>query len=197
MEQDLIECKDENLGINDYFKLEYKNQDVKNKPEFKKCYKNAKEYINKRSKEFVQKEYNPNDDYRILIIEFCKKYMSYTICSIIDYSYCYAECNICKQNFCIGCLKELSHANYFHFNKSIFLKGYLKAFYLRIIYRRSKKSRANACYFIIHIIICLFITPLYLGLLSNFFGLSVYPKTTKEEEIYSIGPVFLASIYSI
>ena len=40
-------------------------------------------------------------------------------------------------------------------------------------------------------------TPLYLGLLSNYFGLSIHPKTTKEEEIYIIGPVFLAPIYSI
>ena len=32
MEQDLIERKDENLVMNDYFRLEYKNQDVKNKP---------------------------------------------------------------------------------------------------------------------------------------------------------------------
>ena len=36
MEQDLNEYKNENLGINDYFKLEFRNQDVKNNPEFKK-----------------------------------------------------------------------------------------------------------------------------------------------------------------
>jgi len=50
MELDLIEHKNENLGINDYFKLEYQNQDVKNKPEFKKWYKNSKEKIYKEVK---------------------------------------------------------------------------------------------------------------------------------------------------
>ena len=38
MELDLIEYQNENIGINGYFKLEYKNQDIKNKPEFKKWY---------------------------------------------------------------------------------------------------------------------------------------------------------------
>ena len=47
MEQDLIENKNANLGINDYFKLEYQNQDIKNKPKFKKWYTNAKDKVNK------------------------------------------------------------------------------------------------------------------------------------------------------
>ena len=111
MEQDLIECKTENLGIKDYYKSEYENQNIKNRPDFKKWYKNSKEYINKenlkRSKDFVQKEHNVGDDYRILTIAFCKKCMKYIICSINILSFCYAECKICKQTFCIGCLKEL------------------------------------------------------------------------------------------
>jgi len=187
MEQDLIEYKNENLGINDYFKLEYKNQDIKNKPEFKKWYTNAKEKINKenlkRGKDFIKKAYHVNDDYRILTIAFCKKCMSYTICSIIDYSYCYAECNICKQNFCIGCSKELNDVFYEHVNSSICLKGYLKAFYLRIIYRRSLIERTNICFYIMHIILCLFMTPLYLGFLSNVLGLMIHPNKNRKNEV--------------
>ncbi len=49
MEQYLIGYKSENLGIKDYFKLEYKKQNIKNKLEFKKQYKNSKEYINKEN----------------------------------------------------------------------------------------------------------------------------------------------------
>ena len=200
MEQDLMENKIENLGINDYFKFEYENQDVKNKPEFKKWYKNAKEKIHKenlkRSKEFLQKEYDPNDDYRILTIGFCKKCMSYIICSITDYSFCYVKCNICQQTFCIGCFQELSQDNYFLINDSTCLKGYLKAFYLRIIYRRSSYERTNACYFIMHIIICLFITPLYIGFLSNLVGLIIHPKKIRKVN-YSKRPMLYKLVYSI
>ena len=62
------------------------------------------------------------------------------------------------------------------------MKGYLKAFYLRIIYRRALIERTNACFFIIHIILCLFLTPLYLGFLSNLIGLITHPnKNTKYD----------------
>ena len=50
MDQDLIENKNGNLGINDYFKLEYQNQDIKIIPEFQKWYTNAKE-----KKKFIKK----------------------------------------------------------------------------------------------------------------------------------------------
>ncbi len=187
MEQDLIEYKNENIGINGYFKLEYKNQDVKNKPEFKKWYKNTKEYINKenlkRGKDFIKKTYRDINDDRILTIGFCMKCMSYIVCSINIFSYCYAECNICKKVFCIGCSKELNDLFYEHVNSSICLKGYLKALYLRIIYRRSAISKTNVCYFIMHIILCLFMTPLYLGFLSNAFGLMAHPNKNRKNEI--------------
>ena len=200
MEQDLIETKNENLGINDYYKLEYKNQDVKNKPEFKKGYKNAKEYIHKeklkRSKHDAEKGFDVNYDYRILTIVFCEKCMSYTIFSIMGYSYCYAECNICKDKFCIGCLKEISHTYDEDFNSSICLQGYLKAFYLRIIYRRIGVERTNACFFIMHILFCLFITPLYIGFLSHIIGLFIHPnKNRKKDQNESL--IQFIIIYSI
>jgi len=200
MEQDLIENKSGNLGINDYFKIEYQNQEVKNKPEFQKWYANAKEKIHKenikRSREFAQKGYGPNNDYRILTIGFCMKCMSYIICPIINCSFCYAECNICKQIFCIGCLQELNKANYSFLELSTCLQGYLKAFYQRIIYRRSSQGRTNVYYFIIHIIICLFMTPLYLGFISNFCGLLRHQKKIRIEN-YSMDTRYLMIVYSI
>ena len=104
MEQDLIESNNENLGLKDYFKPEYINQDVSNSPEFKKWYKNAKKYVEKenlkRSKDGTEKPFDVNYDYRILTIEFCMNCMSYTICSIKIYSFCYAVSNISKHSFC-------------------------------------------------------------------------------------------------
>ena len=183
MELDLIPCKNENLGVNEFFKLEYKNQDVKNKPEFKKWYKNTKEYINKenlkRSNVFMKPDFN-EEDYKILIIEFCRRCMSYTISSIHVNSFCYARCNKCKQNFCIGCLRDLNNSCCEDVNSSICLKGYLKGFYLRIIYRRSIITETNTCYIIMHIILCLFMTPLYLGFLSNFIGSMAHPNKNRE-----------------
>jgi len=149
MELDLIEYKNENFGANDCFKLEYHNQDVKNKPEFKKWYKNVKEKIYKenlkRGKDFI------HNDYRILTIGFCMKCTSYTICPIIDNSFCYAKCNICKQTFCIGCLKDLNRSCKEPPNASICLKGYLKTLYLRIIYRRAGFETTKLCFQIMHI----------------------------------------------
>ena len=154
MELDLIEYKNENLGINNYFKLEYQNQDVKNKQEFKKWYKNSKEKIHKenlkRGKDNCYYNYD-KDDYRILTIGFCMKCMSYTICPIIGNSFCYAKCNICKQTFCIGCLKELYRSCKEPVNASICLKSYLKTLYLRIIYRRSGYEKTKLCFQIMHI----------------------------------------------
>ena len=183
MEQDLIENNNENLGLKDYFKPEYINQDVSNSPEFKKWYKKAKEYIhNENLKRNNQKNFDVKKDYNILTIAYCNECKSYTICSIVMYSYCYSECQICKKTLCIGCSKELNHLNYSYINSSTCLKGYLKAFYLRIIYRRALIERTNACFFIIHIILCLFLTPLYLGFLSNLIGLITHPnKNTKYD----------------
>ena len=91
--------------------------------------------------------------------------------------------NICKQKFCIGCLKKLNDIFYEDANDSICLKGYLKAFYLRIIYRRSSRVRTNICFYIMHIILCLFMTPLYLGFLSHILGLMIHPNKNRKNEI--------------
>ena len=122
--------------------------------------------------------------------------MSYTIFTIINLFFCYAECNICKDKFCIGCLKEISHIYDEDYKTSLCLQGYLKAFYLRIIYRRIGVERTNLCYYIMHILFCLFITPLYIGFLSNFIGLFINPnKNRKMDQNESLIPFII--IYSI
>ena len=197
MELDLIEHKSENLGMNDYFKIEYQNQDVKNKPDFKKWYKNSKEKINKE---------NLNTNIGLLTIGFCMNCMSYTICSIMDYSYCFAICNKCKKTFCIGCLQD-NNSCFNIADMTICLKGFLKVFYLRIIYRRSDYETTKICFQIMHIFFCLFMTPLYLGFLSNMFGLYIHPNKNRRDDItrdnllysfiYSIGRGLLMFPYII
>ena len=173
MEQDLIYDKNENLGTNNYFKVTYFNQDVKNKPEFKKWYKNLKEEINKD---------NLERNRGLLTIGFCMNCISYTICSIMDFSYCYAICSICKKTFCVGCLQD-NNSCYNIADATICLKGFLKVFYLRIIYRRSQFEKAKISYQIMHIILCLFMTPLYLGFLSNMIGLFIHPNKNRRDDI--------------
>ena len=122
--------------------------------------------------------------------------MSYTICSIRIYSFCYAVCNLCKHSFCIGCLKELNNDNE-DVNSSTCLKGYLKAFYLRIIYRRSSIGKANICYYIMHIIFCLFMTPLFLGFLSIIIGFFKHPNKNRKHELIDNSMMPFLLIYSI
>ena len=186
MEQDLIYYKSENLGTNDRFKVEYFSQDVKNKPEFKKWYKNIKEEINKE---------NLERNRHLLTIGFCMNCMSYTICSIMDFSYCYAKCNIFKKTFCVGCLQD-NNSCFNIADATICLKGFLKVLYLRIIYRRSYNRRTKICFQIMHIIFCLFMTPLYLGFLSNIFGLYIHPNKNRKDDINKDNLLYQV-IYSI
>ena len=183
MERELINYKIENLGTNDFFKVEFINQDVMNKPEFKKWYENIKEVINKEN---LEREKD------LLTIGFCIGCMSYTICSIMDYSYCFVICNKCKKTFCVGCLQD-NNSCFNIADATICLKGFMKIFYLRIIYRRSDYERikyirsdyerTRICFQIMHIFFCLFMTPLYLGFLSNMFGLYVHPNKNRRDDI--------------
>ena len=177
MEQDLNEFKNDNFENNDCFKLEHKNQDVSNKEVFKKWYKSTKEYVKKenlrRSKDFVVNINRFSMDYRILTIEFCENCLSYTICSLgADFSN--VVCSKCKECFCIGCSRKLQKISQYRNEYTVCLKGYLKSFYLRTINRRSDLVRTCTCFHIMHIIFCLFITPLYLGFISYFMGFIVH-----------------------
>ena len=184
MEQDLNEFKNDIFENNDCFKLEHKNQDVTNKEEFKKWYKSAKEYIKKenlkRSKDYIENidNYHVNVETGILTIEFCEKCLSYTIFTLEGFSS--TICSKCKECFCIGCFRKMKKTSQYRNADTICLKGYLKSFYLRTINRRSELIRTFACFHIMHIIFCLFITPLYLGFISNFMGFLVHKNKKKK-----------------
>ena len=77
------------------------------------------------------------------------------------------------------------------------LRGYLKAYYLRLIYRRSDLLRTCACFHIIHIIFCLFFTSLYLGFLSNIIGLLVHPNKKKIVKKENEGLILFYLIFSM
>ena len=166
MEPDLNEFKNDNFENNDCFKLEHKDQNVTKKEEFKKWFKTAKEYVKKenlrRSKDYIKNFFHYNNDYSILTIEFCEKCLSYTICSLRG-GFSNVVCSKCKECFCIGCSRKMQKTSENNIEETVCLKGYLKSFYLRTINRRSELERTCICFHIMHIIFCLFITPLYLG----------------------------------
>ena len=202
MEQDLNEFKNDNFENNNFFKLEYKNQDVTNKEEYKKWYKSAKEYIKKenlkRAKDYIDSvdNYNMSLDTSILTIEFCENCLSYTICSL-GYGFSNVICNKCKECFCIGCSRKMQKSPKYGNDDSICLKGYLKAFYLRAINRRSDLVITSACFHIMHILFCLFITPLYLGFISNFMGFLVHKNKKRKYEDLNGLVIFEYFIYSL
>ena len=199
MEIDLNEYKNDNYKINDYFQLEHKNQDVKNKPEFKNWYEKTYEYVKKENLQRTQnyiKHYSLYSDYSILTIEFCDKCMSYTVCSLKrDFSN--VKCNKCNEVFCLGCSRIPTKFSEYYYDDTTCLRGYLKGYYLRFIYRRSELIRTCACFNIMHIIFCLFFTSLYMGFLSHFIGLMVHPNKKKKMKKDNYCQIQFYFIYSI
>ena len=202
MEQDLNEFKNDNFENNDFFKLEYKNQDVTNKEEYKKWYKSAKEYVKKenlkRAKDFIDNfdNYNIHLETGILTIGLCENCLSYTVCSLKS-GFSYVVCNKCKQCFCIGCSRKMQKSSQYGIECTICLKGYLKAFYLRTINRRSDLVITCAYYHIMHIIFCLFITPLYLGFISNIMGFLVHKNKKRKYEYLSEAKSIVYVLFSL
>ena len=169
-------------------------------PEFKKWYNHAKEYIKreniKRGKDFINKNYVISENYYLLTIQFCCYCKSYTICYLID-SFSYIKCKQCNNLFCIGCKREFKEGNNQYIGNSTCLKGYLMALYLRIIYRRADLEKTHSLFHLIHIIICLFFTPLYLGFFSNFMGIIVHPNKKREKPSLDVNKLNCYIIYSI
>ena len=100
-------------------------------------------------------------------------------------SFSYVECNRCKKEFCIGCSRKRQEYEYGNDEKTC-LKGYLKALYLRIINRRSEMDSTLPVFYVLHIILCLFFTPLFLGFISNVIGLIPHKKKITEKNIDDI-----------
>ena len=62
------------------------------------------------------------------------------------------------------------------FEDTICLKGFLLLLYYRVIGKRSSNSSYGPLLYFFHIIVCLFITPIYLGMISQFLGFMVHKK---------------------
>lgn len=167
MEQELNQFKEIELN---YFKVEYKNQNVKKIQDFKNWYEKANKYVkNENLRRGLWNDYH-NDDNKILTISFCNKCQSYAIC---DFSTKYSciSCTHCSYLFCPGCFREETSEEE---KGTLCLKGYIKLWYLRTKYRRSGIMGFNIFIVIIHVLFCLLFTPLYLGFLSNITGFCVH-----------------------
>ena len=177
MEQNLNTTQNDEFEIKNFFQIEYKGQNVTNSLEFKKWYDSAINYIkneNKRRKEaYIRDGYIRES--RILTIQFCENCLIYTLCSL-GTLFSYIKYNNCNEEFCIGCSKKRLKYGDGDGDDSICLKGYIKAFYLRIIYRRSGLVITSPVFHVMHIIFCLFFTPLFIGFISNFMGFIVHRK---------------------
>ena len=165
--------KKENKEYEDFFQLEYKNQNVKILPEFQKWYKRVDKLLYEENKKRVMDLFNIRKIKKgILLISFCNKCCSYVICSYYS-RHSKIKCTKCGSNFCAGCLKEIIEED-----ETTCLKAYLKLLYLRIRYERSDVYDIPRSYkyiiYICHIIFCIFFTPSYIGYLSFDIGLKVH-----------------------
>ena len=177
METSLIE----NNKDSDIFKRQYRTQDLSKLPEFKEWYKEKKKYVDHENKIRgpMTRENSQKYDFseRHLIISYCPFCESYGICYIkCDCnSYSLIICKNCKKVFCIGCLREPLD----NFDHSLCLKGFLILLYYRIKDRRSDNVHYRPLLYFIHIIACLFLTPIYLGIISSYLGFMLHRKRTE------------------
>ena len=184
MEQDLNTTANDEFEIKDFFQIEFKGQNVENSVEFKKWYEGAKIYIekeNKRRKDDYVRELNYRDTC-ILTIQFCENCLSYTLCSLCS-RFSFVKCNKCHEEICIGCSRRRRKGDGDYGKENTCLKGYLKALYLRIINRRSGLLINSQIFDVLHVIICLFFTPLLIGFMSNIIGLLVHRKKKIKENV--------------
>ena len=183
MEQDL---NIKEVEVKDFFKLEYKGQNVEKTQEFQKWYKRMSIYIKEENIRCAQNYLiNPNIfSVPLLLISFCNECNSYVICSFYgDFSA--IKCLKCNSFFCGGCLKKCFGVTDF----STCLKGYIKLLYLRVIYQRTNINDFNkSCmwvYYLLHILFCLFLTPFYIGFISFIIGLIIHQNKNRKENTWS------------
>ena len=168
MEQDLVE-KQEALE-KEYYKLSYNNQNVKNLKEFQEWYKKTTRRMEEENAH-INQGLVKGFDFPIFLVLFCEACSSYTICKL--YSDIFFSCALCHNDYCIGCKRERSDGN-----PEYCLQGFIKAFYLRFKYERTRKKAMKYSmryfYYVSHIIFCLFCVPFYLGYKSHYIGLLVH-----------------------
>ena len=190
MEHNLLD--ENNEKNNEYhYQLEHKNQNLYSIPSFKEWYKNKKEFIKKEND--IRNIYDYEDSY--FIFSYCPNCISYVICSVKT-SYCFIKCMNCKKEFCLGCFRYPLYP----YDDTICLKGFLKLLYHRVIDKRSDNANYNPLLYFFHIIVCLFLTPIYLGMISNFLGFMVHKnkKGSFFEKLFnSEFPFLFVALFSL
>lgn len=178
MELEIKKFGDNEHNLN-YFKLQYESQNIEKTQEFQKWYNETNIRITKENIE-SKREYLENGykETVLLLISFCPYCCSYSVCSY-DEGFCFITCSNCHTEFCVGCYHKCFNEDDF----SVCPKAYLKLLYLRIIYKRSELGIGNYLFYFIHILVCLFLTPLMLGIISNMIGLICHKKKTKNNKI--------------
>ena len=185
MEQTLDEKITDINNDNCYFKLEHRNQKVKNLPSFQKWYQETSLYIQDKN---IQRRKDPeNQTYNIYIIEYCDNCLSYAIFTLKEYSF-YIICSNCGSYICAGCQKP-------QIDDSVCLKGFIKCAYLNIIYSHFESDKLYGYYNGFILFLWLFLTPLYLGLVSFGVGFQNHQKISrkeKDEDYYEKYCIFVA-----
>ena len=166
MEQNLFDTKDQ--GYDDFhFPLKYKNQNFYKDPAFKEWYKIKKEYIEKENEKrgpWIESNYDKYGlDERYYIFSYCPNCISYSVCCVV-FDYSFVKCKNCLKEFCVGCYRN----KITNIEDTVCLKGFLKLLYHRVKDKRSSNCNYGPFFYFLHILVCLFITPIYLGTISNF-----------------------------
>ena len=189
MEQDLIQYIHTEKGQFSYFKPEYKDQNVKDLPKFIIWYENINKYIKKENKNRTNKFRNNhdflNEEIKILLISFCPNCSCYTICKY-EGGFSFINCSICESRFCCGCLRGTIYDG----DGSTCLKGFFKTMYLRVIYNRTSLYEVNYLFYLMHILIFIFFTPLFALFNSFYLGHLYHPNIkhtfNNKDDILSI-----------
>ena len=160
-----------------YYKPQFKNQNIFKEKDFQLWYQSTKIYIDKENKKRgVSTSDSYDKDASILTISFCNKCKCYAICSF-TYAFSYIKCSKCLNEFCIGCYRDIISLND---NGSLCLKGYLKLLYLRTKYRRAGRLFTSDIANRISIILIILFSPAYFGFVSNIIGLEIHPNIRGE-----------------
>lgn len=184
MEQDLNQYFREEKKEQSYFKPEYKDQNVKELPEFKKWYENNNKYINEENRRRTNQLRNGNvyNDYlnnkkHLLLISFCPNCSCYVIC-YYSHGFSFVDCSICKARFCYGCLRKPIYEE----DDSTCFEGFFKIIYLRVIYDRTYMYEVNYLFYIIHILFFIFLTPLFALFITVYLGYIYHPNIKHQDE---------------
>ena len=160
-----------------YYKLQFKNQNIFKEKNFQIWYKKTKIYIDIENKKRGDSTSESNDkDDSILTISFCNNCNCYAICSF-RYTFSYIKCSNCQNEFCIGCSRPNIS---FNDRDSLCLKGYFKLLYLRTKYRRAGRLFTSDIANRISIILIILFSPAYFGFVSNIIGLEIHPNKKRE-----------------